>query len=57
MISQFADCSSIDGYHVNMLITEICSQTPETAADLLMRRVEIWEQTENVLAYGLLPRL
>ena len=57
MISQLADCSSIDGYHVNMLITEICSQTPETAADLLMRRVEIWEQTENVLAYGPLPRL
>jgi len=57
MISQLADCSSIDGYHVNMLITEICSQTPETAADLLMRRVEVWEQTENVLAYDPLPRL
>jgi len=56
MISQLADCSSIDGYHVSMLITEICSRAPETAADLLMRRVEIWEQTGNVLAYDPLPR-
>jgi transcriptional regulator with XRE-family HTH domain len=56
MISQLADCSSIDGYHVTMLITEICEHAPEAAADLLMRRVEIWEQTENVLAYEPLPQ-
>jgi transcriptional regulator with XRE-family HTH domain len=57
IISQLTDCSSIDDYHVNMLIAEICDQTSDIAADLLMRRVEIWEQTENVLAYDPLPHL
>ena len=56
MIRQLANCSSIGDYHVTMLITEICDHTPEDAADLLMRRVEIWEQTENILAYEPLPQ-
>jgi transcriptional regulator with XRE-family HTH domain len=57
MLSQLADCPSISEYHVTVLLAEICNHDPEAVADLLIRRIEIWEQTSSALAYDPLPRV
>jgi transcriptional regulator with XRE-family HTH domain len=57
MLSQLADCPSISEYHVTVLLAEICSHEPEAVADLLIQRIETWEQASSPLAYDPLPHI
>jgi transcriptional regulator with XRE-family HTH domain len=56
-LDQIAECPSISEYHVTLLLAEISSHDPETAVDLLIRRIETWEQTPSPLDYDPLPHI
>jgi ribosome-binding protein aMBF1 (putative translation factor) len=55
ILDQLTDCSSIDEYHITVLLADISGRDPEEVLNLLIRRIETWEQTESVLEYGPLP--
>ena len=57
LLSQVADCPSVNEYHVTVLLAEICRHDPETLASLLIQRIENWEQAPSPLAYDSLPRI
>ena len=57
ILSQVADCPSVNEYHVTVLLAEICRHDPETLASLLIQRIENWEQTPSPPAYDPLPRI
>jgi transcriptional regulator with XRE-family HTH domain len=56
-LDQLAECSSINEYHVTLLLAEISGHDPEAAVDLLIRRIENWEQAESPLDFDPLPRI
>ena len=57
LLSQVAACPSVNEYHVTVLLAETCRHDPETLAELLIRRIENWEQAPSPLAYDPLPRI
>lgn len=54
-LDQLAECQSISQYHVTLLLAEISGHEPQTAVDLLIRRIETWEQSQSPLDYDPLP--
>lgn len=55
ILGQLADCPSIDDYHITTLLADISGRDPDAIVNLLIRRIETWEQTESVLDYTPLP--
>jgi Helix-turn-helix len=55
ILSQLADCPSIDDYHITVLLADISGRDPEVVVNLLIQRIETWEQIESVLEYDPLP--
>jgi transcriptional regulator with XRE-family HTH domain len=56
-LDQLAECPSISEYHVTLLLAEISGHDPEAVVDLLIRRIETWEQTRSPLDYDPLPHI
>jgi transcriptional regulator with XRE-family HTH domain len=54
-LNQLAECPSISEYHVTLLLAEISGHDPEAVVDLLIQRIETWEQSESALGYHPLP--
>ena len=55
MLSQLADCPSISEYHITLLLAAICGHDAEAITDLLIHRIETWEQASSLLSYDPLP--
>jgi transcriptional regulator with XRE-family HTH domain len=56
-LDQLAECPSISEYHVTLLLAEISGHDPQTVVDLLIRRIETWEQAQSPLDCDPLPRM
>ena len=56
-LDQLAECQSISEYHVTLLLAEISGHDPETVVDLLIRRIETWEQAQSPLDCDPLPHI
>ena len=56
-LDQLAECPSISEYHVTLLLAEISGHDPQAVVDLLIRRIETWEQSQSPLDNDPLPRM
>ncbi len=56
-LDQLAELPSISEYHVTLLLAEISGHDPEAAVDLLIRRIETWEQAPSPLDYDPMPHV
>jgi len=57
ILHQLAECPSITEYHVTLLLADISGQDPEAVVDLLIRRIETWEQSKSPHDFDPLPRI
>ncbi|WP_246842902.1 restriction endonuclease [Allokutzneria sp. NRRL B-24872] len=54
-LEQLHACRSIDDYHIHCLLAEISAVRPEEILDLLMRRVETYEDDPSAVEYQPIP--
>ena len=55
MLGQLAECPSISEYHITLLLASVCAHDPEAITDLLIQRIEIWEEASSPLDRDPLP--